>query len=94
MNSSEEYDPSVYEDSDLIDVFWTINKKKYPERYSEIMKELENRGLEYEDLPHSERSVKKQEEDGAADNFIIKVYFLAAGILFSVVGYFYNLITV
>lgn len=94
MNSSEEYDPSGYEDSDLIDVFWTINKKKYPARYGKIIKELDSRGIDYKDLPHSVRSVKKQEEDGAADNFIVIVYFVVAVILFSVVNYFYNLITV
>jgi hypothetical protein len=86
---------SDYDDDELIDVFWSVNRDKFPGRYSEICKELDNRKISYEDLPQWQRNQIKLEEEldsmGEAKNLLIPVYRLiivgvtALGLIY---GYF------
>ena len=54
---------SEYNDQDLLDVFWHVDRDKYPERYSEITEELDVRKIHYEDLPQWERNAKNLDEE-------------------------------
>lgn len=92
MNVTTEYDPGIYSDIDLVDVFWSIDRDEYPERYEMITKELKHRSIYFEDLTQHERNYENHEHSLKVWDFVkdkINSTYSIAAVLIAAVTYVY-----
>jgi len=62
----------------VVDIFWNVDRDKYPDRYKEVCEELDSRNISYDDLPQWERNQRKLDDEieaiGDAHNIIVYGY--------------------
>jgi len=67
-----------HNNDELFDIFWNVDRDKYPDRYKEVCEELDSRNISYDDLPQWERNQRKLDDEieaiGDAHNIIVYGY--------------------